>query len=88
MSWTYERVEKLKQLWEEGLTASRIAAELAAVAKKAAEESRKAAEATKRALERTAQSARNTGRRMNRRTRGATKRFASNFSRGGGCVVS
>ena len=35
MSWTYERVEKLKQLWEEGLTASRIAAELGEVTRNA-----------------------------------------------------
>ena len=35
MSWTYERVEKLKQLWEEGLTASRIAAELGDVTRNA-----------------------------------------------------
>ena len=34
-SWTYERVEKLKQLWEEGLTASRIAAELGEVTRNA-----------------------------------------------------
>ena len=35
MSWTYERIEKLKQLWEEGLTASRIAAELGDVTRNA-----------------------------------------------------
>ena len=35
MSWTYERVEKLKQLWEEGLTASRIATELGEVTRNA-----------------------------------------------------
>ena len=35
MSWTYERVEKLRQLWEEGLTASRIAAELGEVTRNA-----------------------------------------------------
>ena len=35
MSWTYERVEKLKQLWEEGLTASRIAGELGEVTRNA-----------------------------------------------------
>ena len=35
MSWTYERVEKLKQLWDEGHTASRIAAELGEVTRNA-----------------------------------------------------
>ena len=35
MSWTYDRVEKLKQLWEEGLTASRIATELGDVTRNA-----------------------------------------------------
>ena len=35
MSWTYERVEKLRQLWEEGLTASRIASELGGVTRNA-----------------------------------------------------
>ena len=35
MSWTYERVEKLRQLWEEGLTASRIATELGDVTRNA-----------------------------------------------------
>ena len=35
MPWTYERIEKLKQLWEEGLTASRIAIELGEVTRNA-----------------------------------------------------
>jgi len=35
MAWTYERIEKLKKLWEEGLTASRIAAELGDVTRNA-----------------------------------------------------
>ncbi len=35
MPWTYERIEKLKQLWDEGLTASRIAAELGEVTRNA-----------------------------------------------------
>ena len=35
MSWTYERIEKLKKLWDEGLTASRIAAELGDVTRNA-----------------------------------------------------
>ena len=35
MSWTYERVEKLRKLWEEGLTASRIAVELGEVTRNA-----------------------------------------------------
>ena len=35
MSWTYERVEKLKQLWDEGHTASRIATELGEVTRNA-----------------------------------------------------
>ena len=35
MPWTYERIEKLKQLWDEGLTASRIAAELGDVTRNA-----------------------------------------------------
>ena len=35
MAWTYERIEKLKQLWEEGLTASRIAIELGDVTRNA-----------------------------------------------------
>ena len=35
MSWTYERIEKLKQLWDNGLTASRIAAELGGVTRNA-----------------------------------------------------
>ena len=35
MAWTYERIEKLKQLWEEGLTASRIAIELGEVTRNA-----------------------------------------------------
>ena len=35
MSWTYERIEKLKKLWDEGLTASRIAAELGEVTRNA-----------------------------------------------------
>ncbi len=35
MSWTYERVEKLRQLWDEGLTASRIATELGNVTRNA-----------------------------------------------------
>ena len=35
MRWTYERIEKLKQLWDEGLTASRIAAELGDVTRNA-----------------------------------------------------
>ena len=35
MSWTYERVEKLKKLWDEGHTASRIAAELGEVTRNA-----------------------------------------------------
>ena len=35
MPWRHERVEKLKQLWEEGLTASRIASELGDVTRNA-----------------------------------------------------
>ena len=35
MPWTYERIEKLKRLWDEGLTASRIAAELGEVTRNA-----------------------------------------------------
>ena len=35
MAWTYERIEILKKLWEEGLTASRIAAELGDVTRNA-----------------------------------------------------
>ena len=35
MAWTYERIEQLKKLWEEGLTASRIAAELGDVTRNA-----------------------------------------------------
>ena len=35
MAWTYERIEKLKKLWEEGLTASRIATELGDVTRNA-----------------------------------------------------
>ena len=35
MAWTYERIEKLKQLWEEGLTASRIASELGDITRNA-----------------------------------------------------
>ena len=35
MPWTHERIEKLKQLWDEGLTASRIAAELGEVTRNA-----------------------------------------------------
>lgn len=35
MAWTYERIEQLKKLWEEGLTASRIAAELGNVTRNA-----------------------------------------------------
>ena len=35
MAWTQERIEKLKALWEEGLTASRIAAELGEVTRNA-----------------------------------------------------
>ena len=35
MSWTYERVEKLRKLWDEGHTASRIAAELGEVTRNA-----------------------------------------------------
>tara|TARA_B100000965_G_scaffold286073_1_gene243951 strand:+ start:415 stop:873 length:459 start_codon:yes stop_codon:yes gene_type:complete len=35
MAWTYERIEQLKKLWEEGLTASRIAAELGDITRNA-----------------------------------------------------
>ena len=35
MAWTHERIEKLKALWEEGHTASRIAAELGEVTRNA-----------------------------------------------------
>jgi len=35
MSWTDERVEKLKQLWSEGLSASQIAAQLGGVSRNA-----------------------------------------------------
>tara|TARA_B100001769_G_C22019117_1_gene547660 strand:- start:545 stop:1000 length:456 start_codon:yes stop_codon:yes gene_type:complete len=35
MAWTYERIEQLKKLWEEGLTASRIATELGDVTRNA-----------------------------------------------------
>ena len=35
MAWTHERIEKLRALWEEGHTASRIAAELGEVTRNA-----------------------------------------------------
>ena len=35
MSWTHERIEKLKKLWNEGLTASRIASELGDITRNA-----------------------------------------------------
>ena len=35
MPWTHDRIEKLKQLWDAGLTASRIAAELGEVTRNA-----------------------------------------------------
>ncbi len=35
MAWTHERIEKLKALWEERHTASRIAAELGEVTRNA-----------------------------------------------------
>src|SRR3712207_3063070 len=35
MSWTDERVERLKKLWQEGLSASQIAAELGGVTRNA-----------------------------------------------------
>ena len=35
MAWTHERIERLKTLWEEGHTASRIAAELGEVTRNA-----------------------------------------------------
>ena len=35
MSWTDERVERLKTLWSEGLSASQIATELGAVTRNA-----------------------------------------------------
>ncbi|WP_280950746.1 GcrA family cell cycle regulator, partial [Pararhizobium antarcticum] len=35
MNWTDERVEKLKKLWSEGLSASQIAAQLGGVSRNA-----------------------------------------------------
>ena len=35
MSWTHERIEELKKLWEAGYTASNIAAELGGITRNA-----------------------------------------------------
>ena len=35
MSWTEERIEKLKSMWEKGMTASQIADELGGVSRNA-----------------------------------------------------